>query len=66
MHLKKVKNSIGKSFNDAVDLLSKCQSKVILCGVGKSGLLHQKFQQHFHLLELHLLLYLQVIVLMEI
>ena len=40
--LKKVKNSLGKSFNDAVDLLSKCQSKVILCGVGKSGLIASK------------------------
>ena len=40
--LKKVKNSLGKSFNDAVDLLSKCQSKVILCGVGKSGLVASK------------------------
>ena len=40
--LKKVKNSLGKPFNDAVDLLSKCQSKVILCGVGKSGLIASK------------------------
>lgn len=40
--LKKVKKSIGKSFNDAVDLLSKCKSKVILCGVGKSGLIAAK------------------------
>ena len=40
--LKKVKNSLGKSFNNAVDLLSKCQSKVILCGVGKSGLIASK------------------------
>ena len=40
--LKKVKSSIGKPFNDAVDLLSKCQSKVILCGVGKSGLIASK------------------------
>ena len=40
--LKKVKNSLGKSFNQAIDLLSKCQSKVILCGVGKSGLVASK------------------------
>ncbi len=40
--LKKTKISIGKSFNDAVDLISKCQSKVILCGVGKSGLIASK------------------------
>ena len=40
--LKKLKKSIGKSFNDAINLLSKCQSKVILCGVGKSGLITPK------------------------
>ena len=40
--LKKTKNSIGKSFNEAVDVISKCQSKVILCGVGKSGLIASK------------------------
>ncbi len=40
--LKKVKKSIGRSFNEAVDLLCKCKSKVILCGVGKSGLIAAK------------------------
>jgi len=40
--LKKIKNSLGKSFNQTVDLLSKCQSKVIFCGVGKSGLIAAK------------------------
>ena len=40
--LKKLKNSINNSFNDAVDAISKCQSKVILCGVGKSGLIAAK------------------------
>ena len=40
--LKKLKNSINNSFNDAVDVISKCQSKVILCGVGKSGLIAAK------------------------
>ena len=40
--LKKLKKSVGKSFNDAINLLSKCQSKVILCGVGKSGLIASK------------------------
>ncbi len=34
--LKKLKNSINNSFIEAVNLISKCQSKVILCGVGKS------------------------------
>ena len=40
--LKKLKNSINNSFNDAVDAIVKCQSKVILCGVGKSGLIAAK------------------------
>ena len=40
--LKKLKNSINKSFNDAVHAIVKCQSKVILCGVGKSGLIAAK------------------------
>jgi len=40
--LKKLKNSINSSFNEAVDTIAKCQSKVILCGVGKSGLIAAK------------------------
>ena len=40
--LKKLKNSIGNSFNEAVEAITKCQSKVILCGVGKSGLIASK------------------------
>ena len=40
--LKRLKNSIGKPFNEAIDAISKCQSKVILCGVGKSGLIASK------------------------
>ena len=40
--LKKLKNSIGNSFNEAVEAITKCQSKVILCGVGKSGLIAAK------------------------
>ena len=40
--LKKLKNSINNSFNEAVEAISKCQSKVILCGVGKSGLIAAK------------------------
>ena len=40
--LKKLKNSINSSFNHAVDAIVKCQSKVILCGVGKSGLIAAK------------------------
>ena len=40
--LKKLKDSINDSFNDAVDAIVSCQSKVILCGVGKSGLIASK------------------------
>jgi len=40
--LQKLKKSINNSFNDAVDAIVKCQSKVILCGVGKSGLIAAK------------------------
>jgi len=40
--LKKLKNSINNSFNHAVDLITKCQAKIILCGVGKSGLIASK------------------------
>ena len=40
--LKKLKDSINNSFNEAVESLANCQSKVILCGVGKSGLIAAK------------------------
>ena len=40
--LKKLKNSIGKSFNEAVKAIVSCKSKVIICGVGKSGKIASK------------------------
>tara|TARA_B100001063_G_C16747338_1_gene548304 strand:- start:670 stop:1635 length:966 start_codon:yes stop_codon:yes gene_type:complete len=40
--LKKLKNFINKSFEDAVELIVRCKSKVILCGVGKSGIIASK------------------------
>ena len=40
--LQKLKKSLSNSFNEAVFQIVKCQSKVILCGVGKSGLIAQK------------------------
>ena len=40
--LKELKNSVNNSFNDAVNAIVKCQSKIILCGVGKSGLIAAK------------------------
>ena len=38
----KLKNSINNSFNEAVEAIARCQSKIILCGVGKSGLIAAK------------------------
>ena len=40
--LRKLKNSINSSFSEAVNAIYKCQSKIILCGVGKSGLIASK------------------------
>ena len=40
--LQKLKKNINNSFNDAVIKIAKCQSKVILCGVGKSGIIASK------------------------
>ena len=40
--LKKLKQSIDSNFNKAVDAIVNCQSKVILCGVGKSGIIANK------------------------
>jgi arabinose-5-phosphate isomerase len=40
--LRKLKNSIDKSFIKAVNKISQCKSKVIICGVGKSGKIASK------------------------
>ena len=40
--LQKLKKSINKNFNKAVDAIVNCQAKVILCGVGKSGIIANK------------------------
>ena len=40
--LKKLKSSLNSSIDMAVDLLIRCQSKVIVCGVGKSGIIASK------------------------
>ena len=40
--LKKLKSSLNSSLDMAVDLLTNCQSKVIVCGVGKSGIIASK------------------------
>ncbi|MBM3631079.1 MAG: KpsF/GutQ family sugar-phosphate isomerase [Alphaproteobacteria bacterium] len=40
--LEKLKKNLNNSFNNAVHQITKCQSKVILCGVGKSGIIASK------------------------
>ncbi len=40
--LQKLKKNIKSSFDEAVSQIVRCQSKVILCGVGKSGLIASK------------------------
>jgi len=40
--LKKLKNQINNTFNDAVKTILKCKSKIIICGVGKSGIIASK------------------------
>ena len=40
--LKKLKNSLDDSFEKAVKEINKCKSKVIICGVGKSGKIASK------------------------
>ena len=40
--LQNLKKNLNNSFNKAVIHIAKCQSKVILCGVGKSGLIASK------------------------
>ena len=45
--LKKLKKSLNKTFEDAVNAIVNCKSKVILCGVGKSGLIASKISATF-------------------
>ncbi|MDC1078627.1 KpsF/GutQ family sugar-phosphate isomerase [Candidatus Pelagibacter sp.] len=40
--LEKLKKNLGNSFNLAVEKIANCQSKIILSGVGKSGLIANK------------------------
>ena len=40
--LKLLKKSLNKNFDKAVNAIINCQSKIILCGVGKSGLIASK------------------------
>jgi len=45
--LVKLRNNLNNSFNLAVQHILKCQSKVVLCGVGKSGLIANKIASTF-------------------
>ena len=40
--LQKLKKTLNKNFDRAVNAIVNCQSKVILCGVGKSGIIASK------------------------
>ena len=40
--LKKLRYSLDESFNKAVNAITKCKSKIIICGVGKSGIIASK------------------------
>ena len=40
--LERLKNSINNSFDETVKKILKCKSKVIVCGVGKSGIIASK------------------------
>ena len=45
--LKKIKKIFNKSFIKAVDLILNCKGKVILAGIGKSGLIAKKISATF-------------------
>jgi len=40
--LKKLNSCFGKSFSKALELIAKCSGKIILAGIGKSGLISRK------------------------
>ena len=45
--LKKLKRSININFEKAINAITNCNSKIILCGVGKSGLIASKIASTF-------------------
>ena len=47
--LKKLKYSINDSFEKTVKAIIKCKSKVIICGVGKSGIIASKISAYWQL-----------------
>ena len=51
--LQKLRRSIGKNFYKVIEAITNCKKgKIILSGVGKSGIIAKKYPLHFHLLEL--------------
>lgn len=40
--IKETMKCINKSFNKAIELISDCRGKVIVCGIGKSGIIARK------------------------
>ena len=55
--LNKLKNSLDMNFKKAVEKILNCKKgKIILSGVGKSGIIAQKFLLPSHQLVLHLFL----------
>ena len=65
--LQKLRSSIGKNFNSVIETITNCKKgKIILSGVGKSGIIAKKYPLHFHLLEPHLFLLMLAHVLMVI
>tara|TARA_B100001939_G_scaffold343093_1_gene355254 strand:- start:2018 stop:2989 length:972 start_codon:yes stop_codon:yes gene_type:complete len=45
--LQKLKKSLNQNFDRAVNAIVNCQSKIILCGVGKSGIIANKISATF-------------------
>ena len=45
--LKKISKTFNNSFTNAVDLILNCRGKVILAGIGKSGLIARKISATF-------------------
>ena len=45
--LRKLRGFINSSFNNAVEVIANCQSKIIIAGVGKSGLIASKIASTF-------------------
>ena len=41
----RLKNNIGEEFDKAIDILYNCKGRVIVTGMGKSGLIGKRLQQ---------------------